>query len=187
MAGITEKCVEIYSRTQDVGAVARETNLLWHIAYIHLKKAKVLNVETRIVSGSPNDRMGAWYEREFARIVPSARSANDRKPQNSFDYLVGEAKVEIKSSSLYEYEKDAPHWKFCVYSRRTKIRTADYYVCFGRQDKTDLNRYIIFLFPAEVLTTGNVTVRLDGRNNWSQFQIEPDDLQAFFDTLAEVE
>jgi hypothetical protein len=183
----TEKCVEIYRRNQDIGEVASETGLPWHIAYIHLKRAKVLNIETRLVSGAPNDQMGAWYEREFRRLVPSARSQNDVKAQNKVDYLVGAAKVEIKSSSLYTHGGGMQHWKFRVFSPRTRLRNADYYVCFGRLDTKDLNNYAVFLFPAEVLTVGNVTVRLDGQNLWSQFKIETGELQPFFDTLESFE
>lgn len=183
----TERCVEIYGRTQDIGAVVAETGLPWHVAYIHLKKAKALNVEARMVSGSANDRMGAFYESEFRRLVPSARSQNDVKAQNSVDYIVGTAKVEIKSSSLYAHGGGTKHWKFRVFTTKTRTRHADYYVCFGRADADDMKNYQVFLFPSEILTGGNVTVRLDGNNYWSQFKIAPDDLQAFFDTLAEVE
>lgn len=183
----TERCAEIYARNQSINEVVAETGLPWHVAYIYLKKAKALNIETRLVSGSANDRMGAWYESEFRRLVPSARSQNDVKAQNSIDYLVGAAKIEIKSSSLYTHGGGTQHWKFRVFCSKTRTRNADYYVCFGRLDAENLKNYALFIFPAELLTGGNVTVRLDGNNYWSQFKIEPDDVQAFFDTLAEVE
>lgn len=183
----TEKCVEIYQQKQMIHHVAQETGLPWHVVYQHLKKAGVLSVETRMVSGSHTDRMGAFYEAEFLKLVPSAQCQNDKQRQYEFDFLVGEAKVEIKSSSSYIAPSGRKHWKFRVFTRGSKTRTADFYVCFGRNDNDDDKNYSVFCFPSEFLHGANVNVSLDGGNEWAQFKIEPDDLQAFFDTITEVE
>lgn len=180
---ISDKFIEIYQEKNLITQVATETGIAWHQVYSHLRKAGAISIETRMVAGSSTERMGAFYENEFRKLVPSAVSQNDFEHQAEVDFVVGKFKVEVKSSSLYRHAGGTEHWKFRVFSRRTRSRASDFYVCFGRLDDKDMNNYAVYLFPAEILTTGNVTVRPDGKNYWSQFRIKPSDLRPFFDGL----
>lgn len=186
MENKTDKYIEIYQQRNLINQVAAETGTPWHETYLHLKKTGAIKLETRMLTGRQTDRMGAFYEFEFRKLVPAAVSQNDICYQSEIDFLVKDFKIEVKSSSLYTHAGGTEHWKFRVFSRRTYTRAADFYVCFGRLDKEDLNNYAIYLFPVEVLTTGNITVRPDGNNHWSGFKISPEDLRTFFDKLSEV-
>lgn len=183
MSRITEKCAEIYRRGNDINAVALETGLPWHIAYVHLKNAGVLNIETRMVNGGANDRMGAFYESEFQRLVPAAKCRNDFRRQANYDFTVGGLKIEVKSSSLYTAPSGRKHWKFQVMTRKQRLRTADFYVGFGRNRNDDFKDYSIFLYPAEVLRGGNVNVGADGSGEWARYRVSPPHLTEFFDFL----
>lgn len=177
-----DKCVEVYKQKLLIHDVAADTGLPWHVVYRHLKKAGALDIQARMVVGSNTDRMGAFYENEFQKLVPEAKCQNDKKRKYLFDFLVGDAKVEIKSSSLYCDPSGRKHWKFQVMTRRTKTRNADYYVCFGRNDNENPDNYTIFCFPVEFLRGGNVNVSLDARNEWAKFKIEPEYLSGFFES-----
>ncbi|MGC2239163.1 MAG: hypothetical protein WA584_23610 [Pyrinomonadaceae bacterium] len=183
MATLAEQCVEIYRQKLMIHQVAEETGLPWHVVYRHLKNAGILNIETRLVAGSATDRMGAFYENEFRALVPAAKCENDRKKQFEYDFLVGKAKVEIKSSSLHHH-KNRRYWKFQVYTRSTRMRTADYYVCFGKNPGENPKDYVIFCFPAEFLRGGSVNVSPDVKSEWTEFRINPSDLSAMFEEIA---
>lgn len=182
---VSDKFIRIYKEKGLINQVSVETGTAWHQVYVHLKKAGAISIETRMVAGCETDRMGAYYENEFRKLVPSAVSQNDREYNAEIDFIVKNFKIEVKSSSLYSHAGGTKHWKFRVFSRRTRTRVSDFYVCFGRLDAEDMGNYAVYLFPAEILTTGNVTVRPDGKNYWSQFQIEPTELRPFFDSLAD--
>ena len=179
----TQEICDIYRQKLLIHEVAAETGMPWHDVYRHLKNAGVLNIETRLVSGSTTDRMGAFYEKEFSLLVSDAKCQNDITKQFEYDFLVGSAKVEVKSSSRHNY-KNRSYWKFQVYTRSTRRRHADFYVCFGSLDQADLKKYKIFCFPSELLRGGSVNVNTSLSGEWAKFIISPDELTKMFSLIA---
>lgn len=180
-----DKVVEVYKQKLLIHEVAKEMDMPWHVVYRHLKKSGVLDIETRMVSGSVTDRMGAFYENEFRRLVPLAECQNDKRKQFEIDFTVGNAKIDVKSSTLHERGKGRPYWKFEVGKRQSRERVADYYVCFGKNPGEDPRDYVIFCFPFELLRGLSVSVvPSNPKNEWMPYKISPENLTAMFAEIA---
>jgi hypothetical protein len=170
----TSACVESYRRLKNLKLVGDELGIPWQTVYVHLRKVGEPVNGDKSRYGSDTDRLAAKAEAEFKRLVPWAEDQNERTFQARVDFIVDGFGVDVKSST-----KRAGRWAF---SLKKQELTADFFVCFAyEQDDT----YACLLVPGDVCRKyQSMSLSATTRTKWWDYQIQPDQLAAFFRDMA---
>jgi hypothetical protein len=182
MAGddITARCVEAYGRLKNLKLVGDEVGIPWQSVYLRLKSAGVPVVGDKARYGSEKDKLAHKAEREFERLVPFARNNNKVRYQPRVDFDIGPYGVDVKAARAHRSNArfKSKRWEFCI---KKQEMCADFVVGFGYRAE---GGYDLFLFPGEVIRHySTVSVQATGRTKWRQYQIQPDELRPFFESM----
>ncbi|MCL2524583.1 MAG: hypothetical protein FWF17_08325 [Betaproteobacteria bacterium] len=179
-----DQIFECYKRLGSIKGVCVETGCPPYIAYIWLRKAKLLRENDKQQYGTSSSKLGAAAEAEFQQLVPEAMAANiNLEPNNpSFDFMVGDLTIDVKYSSIRPSDG---RWGFNT--ARNKALVPDLYCAFfatapGGKLK---DGYHLLLIPHEMLCVKDPVLRPDDRDNplW-QFAIEPAALRSTLLSMA---
>jgi hypothetical protein len=170
---------EAYQKHKNLKLAADELGVKWQTLYVHLRQAGVPVLGDKSRYGSDKDRFAAKAEDEFKRLIPGALSQNEIQFQAKIDFLVGNEKVDIKSSSLKYGCKGHPNSMRWSFSIKKQAFCADFLVCFAFLNEG----YRLFLFPGETVRNyQTITIPQKG-GKWSGYEINPEELSEFFVTL----
>lgn len=175
-----QQCIEAYQRLKNLKLVGDELGIPWQSVYVNLKKAGVPVTGDKSRYGSDKDRLAARAEQEFQRLVPIAESQNEKRYQSKIDFLIGETSVDIKASLQHAGHVNANYMRW-AFSMKKQEMLADFVVCFGYYPDW---RYELLLLPGEIIRKyQTVSIAVNGKSKWRDYQIAPDTLAAFFVAL----
>jgi len=171
-----------YEKHKNLKAAALELGIGWQNLYLKLRKAGVQITGDKSRYGSDKDRLAAFAESQFRRIVPFAVSQNDLQWQSRVDFLVGTYKVDIKAARAHRGSQkfSATRWMFSV---KKQEFCADFIVCFALPDNY---QHKIFLLPCELVSkyqTVSIPTAHDSKSKWLQYEVSEDGLRGFFEDL----
>ena len=176
----SDKIKNAYEKHKNLKLAANELGMKWQTLYVQLRKFGIPVTGDKLKYGSDSDRLAARAEIEFGRLVTFAISQNEEKFQAHFDFLVGNEKVDVKSSRLHQGSKRFPalRWSFSV--KRQEF-CANFIVCFAMKEIG----YRILLIPGELVRNYmTISVSEKGKSKWLQYEVTPDELSEFFDDLC---
>ncbi|MDR0233703.1 MAG: hypothetical protein LBI31_02720 [Zoogloeaceae bacterium] len=177
MAYSKESVIAAYKRMGNIPGACAETGCSPYIAYIWLRKEKLLTANDKRSYGTRNSKRAGESENEFQRLVPFAVDANKHLGENtpSFDFMVGEATIDVKYCGI-----DAKGlWRF--QTARYKQFAPDFYCAFlaATRGGSVSEGYKILLIPHD-LTIGSTNITVDSElpevSPWWAFLVEPDAL-----------
>jgi hypothetical protein len=178
-----ESVLQAYAETGSLKEACARTGAPPYIAYIWLKKAKVLKTEEAIRYGTPGANLGAQAEQEFQRLVPKALNANGHLQKNcpSFDFDIHGITVDVKYSSILgcgAWKLETARWK--------KLRPDFFAAFFATTDKGLQGGYRVFLIPSDVVNNrSRIYIKPGNLNNpLFVYEINPLDLAKTFDLMA---
>lgn len=176
-----DKIKASYAKHMNLKLAADELGMKWQNLYVKLRKLGVAVTGDKARYGSDKDRLAAFAELEFRRIVPFAQCQNEIKYQSKFDFLVGSEKIDIKAANLKQGCKKfaARRWAFSV---KKQEFCADFIVCFAMHD----SGYRIFLIPGELVRnyqTISIAEDKASKGKWLQYEISQSELTEFFKEL----
>lgn len=123
---LVNKCIESYSRLKNLKLVGAEVGIPWQTVYIYLKQSDIAVTGDKARYGSVTDRIAVIGEQRFHNAVPLAIDNNDLKFQADVDFSIHGLTVDVKTSKLRHYEKDADRWAFCINKQKD---SADFLFC----------------------------------------------------------
>lgn len=173
----------VYNKHKNLKLAAIELGMKWQTLYVQLRNLGIPVTGDKSRYGSDKDRLAAFAELEFKKLVPFAEDQNRIKFQSKFDFLVGKEKVDIKASNEKQGCKNfaAKRWSFSV---KKQEFCADFIVCFAITE----NAYKVFLLPGELIRTYqtiSISTSPDSKSKWLQYEVTPMELsQFFFDIMA---
>lgn len=181
---IQQRCIQAYREHRNLKVAAREVGIPWQTVYVHLRRAGEPVVGDKLKYGSDTDKLAARAEQEFLKLVPFAEDQNTRKFQSKVDFRIGDYGVDVKASRLQRGGKRAGTGRW-AYSIKKQEATADFFVCFGLDERGD-KVLSILLVPGEIaryMTT--ISASLSG-GKWADYSVEASDLRPFFEELLRV-
>lgn len=167
-----------YAKHKNLKLAAQELGMVWQTLYVRLKKQGIPVTGDKSRYGSDKDRLAAFGEQEFIKLVPFAEDQNSKKFQSKFDYLACNQKIDIKTSSLKQGNPRfaSRRWAFSV---KKQEFCADFVVCFAITDE-DKN-YRVFLIPGELVRNyQTVSISENGKSKWLDYEVKPNELSDFF-------
>ena len=170
---------KVYEKHLNLKIAANELNMKWQTLYAKLKKLGVPVVGDKTVYGSEKDRLAAKAEMEFGKLVPEAQNQNKVKFQSTIDFMVGNHKIDVKSSRLNQVSKkfEPKRWAFSV---KKQEFFADFIVCFAFLD----DYYRVFLIPGELVRNyQTISISPTGNGKWLDYEVQPSELRQFFKDL----
>lgn len=173
-----DKIKAAYAKHMNLKLAADELGMKWQNLYVKLRKLGVSVTGDKARYGSDKDRLAAFAEMEFKRLVPFSVNQNEIIFQSKFDFMVGAEKVDIKAAKLAQGCKrfSAKRWAFSV---KKQEFCADFIVCFAMTDEA----YRIFLIPGELVRnyqTISIAESEKSKSKWLQYEITQADLSEFF-------
>ena len=174
--------IEAYRKHRNLKLAAKELNIPWQTLYVHLKKANEPVIGDKLRYGSHRDKIGAFGEAEFRRLVPFAIDRNSFAHQAKYDFDVLGLKVDVKAGNLRQLNQRYPHksWSF---SFKRQALICDFICCFCMGD--DRSIVHVLLVPSELFKDlQTVSVTQTGASKWMDYKIEPEELVKFFSDLA---
>lgn len=181
MEAIQQRCVEAYRQHQNLKVAAQHVGIPWQTVYVHLRKAGEPVVGNKSEYGSEKDKLAAYGERCFDRLVPEAENQNRKKFQSKIDFLVNGYGVEIKTSRPRLGHKSSS-FKRWAFSMKKQEMIADFVVCMCMDDSPTLVKCL--LIPGEIVRHyQNISVSMRGNTKWHEYEVEPESLRQFFLTL----
>lgn len=172
------KEIEAYRKYRNLKVAAMELNIPWQTLYVHLKKANEPVIGDKLRYGSHRDKIGAFGEAEFRRLVPFATDRNNSGYQAKYDFDVCGLKVDVKTGNLRQLNKRYPHksWSF---SFKRQALICDFICCFCIEDDKSIAH--VLLVPSELFKDlQTVSVSKNGASKWMDYKIEQEDLAKFF-------
>lgn len=176
---------DVYAKHMNIGLAAKELGICWQTLYVRLKKQGVKVVGDKLRYGTDRDKLGAYAETIFKKLVPSATDNNLQKFQAKYDFNVFGYKVDVKAGKPRQLNKkySALSWSFS-FKRQSLI--CDFIVCFCLTEEKEIEH--ILLVPSEFFSgLQTVSVSKDGGSKWLQYAIKPDQLNEFFLSLPKIE
>lgn len=173
--------VQAYAKHRNLKLAAGELGICWQTLYVRLKRAGVPVTGDKLRYGSDRDRLGAICEAEFQRLVPFAVAENDREFQSRHDFTVHSHKVDVKGSRPRRLNKryTALSWSF---SFKKQTMLCDFICCFCLDMDGSTRR--ILLVPKEFFAgLQTVSVSCNGASKWLDYEVRPDELAPFFESL----
>jgi hypothetical protein len=106
--------VYAYRKHKNLKLAASELGIAWQTLYVRLKQVNEPVTGDKLRYGNDRDKLAAFAESEFLRLVPSAVNANDFRFQAKYDFNVGDYKVDVKASKPRQLYKrySAESWSF---------------------------------------------------------------------------
>ena len=172
---------DTYQRHMNIGVAAKELGICWQTLYLRLKKQGIPIIGDKLRYGSDRDKLGAYAEALFKKIVPSAVDNNLKKFQAKYDFDVAGHKVDVKAGKPRQLNKKFPQlaWSF---SFKKQSLICDFIVCFCLNDDKTINK--ILLVPKEFfIGLQTVSVSMSGNSKWHDYSVEPKELSEFFQSL----
>jgi len=189
-----QNILELYKILGTAKSVADALDISILDVYVILKKYK-LSIEERMqMAASSTSILGALGEDQFKKIVPFSVEVNAVINANpAFDFLVGEATVDVKASNLIQRkrggEKPVGEWLWRLQRHFQSQYGADFYVLFGLYEKDTFDgEYDCYVIPSELLA-GIKAVRirnhLKASSPWRDFLIKPEKMREFFQKIKD--
>ena len=178
---VVEQMKSLYSEHQRLHTVGDILNIPWQTVYWWLKKEGVVVTGNKEKHGGNTDQIALIGERLFAKVSEKAVDQNKLMFQPKFDYLLGELKLDVKTSFLRSQSsrngKVNLRWSFSC----KKQQEADYIICYCLSG--ELNKFVvenILLIPNEFIQ-GMQTISVSPRNSkWLEFKVTEQELKQFF-------
>jgi len=172
---------DAYATHQNLKLAAKVLGMPWQTLYVKLKKQGVSVTGNKAMYGGPHDKLASHAESIFQGLVPCAQDKNHEKWQAKYDFMVGSQRVDVKASRKNRQSKrsEAMRWSF-LFSKQTY--ECEFFCCFclGEADKVDH----ILLVPQEIVgAMQTMSVSCKSVSKWMDFEVAPQDLAAFFDSL----
>lgn len=181
MDTLTERCVERYRDLKNLKLVGAEIGIPWQTVYVRLKGAGEPVTGDKARYGSETDKLAARAERWFQAMVPHAVDQNNLGFQAKCDFIVGDAKVDVKVSRGRTSKTGVRQWIFSV---KKQEMLADWFVCIALCPKADdLAVFAVLLIPGELArhhTSINLSHKGTFRGKWAQYFAAPDALREVF-------
>lgn len=169
-----------YEKHKNLKVAADEIGMGWQNLYYHLKRNGIEVVGDKSKYGSDSDKLAYKAEQYFQKIVPFASNNNNSKFQSKVDFMVGDLKVDVKSSKL-NLASNSFKSKRWAFSLKKQELIADFFVCIGYEDED----VTIFLFPSEIIKNyQTISINPYGKSKWHQYEINEFDLLDFFTKMA---
>jgi len=176
-----EQMKSLYSEHQRLHTVGNLLNLPWQTVYWWLKKEGVSVTGNKEKHGGLKDQIALIGERLFSEVTTKAVDQNKLHFQPKFDYLLGDLKLDVKTSFLRDQcsktGKVNLRWAFNC----RKQQEADYIICYclsGELGNHSVEN--ILLIPNEFihnLQTISVSPR---KSKWLDFKVSKEELKEFF-------
>ena len=166
----------VYEKHKNLKLAANEIGVKWQTLYYHLKENNIPVTGDKSKYGSATDKLAAKAELYFKELIPYAKNNNDYQYQAKVDFMVGNLKVDIKSSELHFSSKKfkSKRWAFSVKKQEFQ---ADFIVAFGYEN----DNVTIFLFPSETIRYfQTVSINPYGKSKWLDYSVTKDELIEFF-------
>lgn len=178
---VVEQMKSLYSEHQRLHTVGDILNIPWQTVYWWLKKEGVSVTGNKQKHGGDKDQIALIGEALFAEVCTKAVDQNKLMFQPKFDYLLGELKLDVKTSFLRSQSSRNGNinlrWSFNC----RKQQEADYLICYCLSGETD-NPIVenILLIPNEFIQ-GMQTISVSPRKSkWLEFKISVQELTNFF-------
>lgn len=172
---------EAYAKHKNLKIAAAELGMPWQTLYVRLKSEGVSVTGDRLRYGSDRDRLGAFAEAEFKRLVPLATDMNEAEFRAKHDFEVSGIKVDVKTSVPRQLNKKYPakSWSF---SFKKQSLTCDFICCFCLDEERAVQRVLVI--PKEFFHgLQTVSVSCAGGSKWLDYEIPADQLAEFFASL----
>lgn len=172
---------QAYEKHKNLKIAAAELGIPWQTLYVRLKREGVAVSGDKARYGNDKDRLAAWAEAEFQRLVPMAVNMNDAEWQAKHDFEIAGVKVDVKSSMPRQLNKRFPgkSWSF---SFKKQSMTCDFICCFCLRDDRSLAHLLVV--PQEFFRgIQTVSVSCAGNSKWLDYAIPADQLSEFFSSL----
>jgi hypothetical protein len=176
---------QAYAKHMNLKLAANELGMNWRTLYVRLKNQGVKIVGDKLRYGTDRDKLGAYGEKLFLDLVPSAKNENSNQFQAKYDFSVYGYKVDIKAGRPRQLNKKFPQlaWSFS-FKKQTLI--CDFIICFCLNEDKSINK--ILLVPKEFFAgLQTVSVSMLGYSKWHDYSIEPHELFDFFKDLPSLE
>lgn len=169
--------IEVYRKHQHLKLAAEELGIPLPTLYWRLQKAGEPVIGNKSKYGSIKDKIGAYGESIFQKMIPHAKNQNKVAFQSKFDFLVNDHKVDVKSSMLRFSNKKAKtrRWAF---SMKRQESTADYIICLGFDDNKSLTK--ILFIPGGIIRFYSTISLSESGGKWNDYTISEGDLIEFF-------
>lgn len=172
---------EAYAKQRNLKLAAAELGISWSTLYIKLKKEGVPVTGDKLRYGSDRDRLASLAEVEFKRLVPTAKDMNSVSFQAKYDFEVDGLKVDVKASMPRQLAKKYPA-KSWAFSFKKQSLLCDFICCFCMGEDRAIKR--VLLVPKEFFEgLQTVSVSCGGLSKWLEYEIQPEELAAFFSSL----
>jgi len=180
-----EAVFKAYEELGSIQAACDHTGCPPYIAYIWLKKARMLKQNEAQKYGTNGNRSGALAEREFQRLVPKAMNLNGNLQKNcpSFDFDIYGITVDVKFSSV----TSSGCWLFAT--AHGKAMEPDFFAvfCVPIKDGKLKDGYKLFLIPS-FFTGSRKKLWIPLSNNGNpvyEFEVNPKDLSDIFEQMKD--
>lgn len=174
---------QAHAKHKNLKLAASELGVPWQTLYVWLKKEGIKVTGDKLRYGSDRDRLAAFAEDLFKRLVPWAVSRNDLKYQAKWDFDVGSLKVDVKSSMPRQLNKkyQAKSWSFSI---KKQALVCDFICCFCLSEDKSLRHVLVV--PKEFFDgLQTISVSCDGASKWLDYSIQEDQVSSFFSSLQE--
>lgn len=172
---------QAYEKHKNLKLAAAELGMPWQTLYVKLKEEGVQVTGDKLRYGSDRDRLAAFAEAEFRRLVPLATDMNSSSYQAKHDFEVSGVKVDVKASLPRQLNKKYPakSWSF---SFKKQSLICDFICCFCMSEGRAVER--VLLVPKEFFQgLQTVSVSCEGQSKWLDYEVPGDQLAAFFAAL----
>lgn len=109
-------------------------------------------------------------ENAASKLLPNATKMPFNHPK--YDFLCSQGyKIDVKSSTLrLNQNAKTPRWSFCIRDNTE----ADYFMCIGYDDRSNLNILKIWMIPKEEVTDRKfLIISLSNEKNWKEYELDP--------------
>lgn len=172
-----------YRKHMNLKLAAAELGMAWQTLYVRLRRIGEPVVGDKLRHGSCRDKLAAKAEQEFHALVPFALSTNAKKFQAKYDFDVCGFKVDVKAA-----RKKQKHQKFTAlswsFSFKKQSLVCDFICCFCIGDDGETEK--VLLVPSEFFRgIQTVAVSCAGGSKWLDYEVNPQELKTFFESLVE--
>ena len=179
-----ENIKSTYSRLKNLKLTSKEINIPWQTVYWWLKREGIEVTGDKARYGGKTDRIGIIGESLFAASCNKAINQNILKFQADCDFIIGNTKIDIKTSFLQTYMSRGRPENLCYrWAFNPNYKSdIDYMVCYCLEGDVDNYKVQnILLIPQEVIY-GKQTVSVSKiKSKYFDFKISEEELIEFFD------
>ena len=176
-----EEMKSLYLEHQKLHTVGDIMSIPWQTVYWWLKKEGVAVTSNKEKHGGMADQIAVIGEKLFNATVVHAVDQNKLQFQPKYDYLLGDLKLDVKTSFLRDGQSKSGKVNLRWMFNCRKQQEADYLICYCLSGSVeDYKIENILLVPNEFiqeLQTISVSPR---KSKWLKFSISEKDLKEFF-------